>query len=207
MWATIGVLAALLERQTSGRGQHIDVSLLDGQLSWLTYVAANALATDRVPGRFGSAHPNLVPYQDFPTADGRVMIAIGNDRLWAQLCSVPEFREFGADAYRTNTDRLAQRNVLVPALAKVLRDAPTEHWLGVLEAVGVPVGPVLDVRQALEQPHVKARELIVELESPAGGTVRSMATPLRFSRTAVSARHAAEELGASSSSVMRAIEP
>ncbi|HTX63831.1 MAG TPA: CoA transferase, partial [Acidimicrobiales bacterium] len=131
MWALIGVLGALRVRERTGRGQWIDVSLLDAQLSWLTHFAGGYFATGEVPGRLGSAHPSIVPYQAFSTADGHLMVAVGSDSLWrrfVQMLGSPA--ELLEEGYQTNSDRVRNRDTLLPIVERLLRADSTAYWLG-----------------------------------------------------------------------------
>ncbi len=188
MWALIGILAALHARHATGRGQLIDISLLDGQVAWLTYVAGKYFATGVTPGRHGSAHESLAPYQVFPTADDPLMVAVGSDGLWQRFTAATGLDELTSDPrYATNPDRVTNRDTLIPRITKALAARGCAEWTGRLGAAGVPAGPVNTVPAALEQPQVAAREMVVELEHPVAGMLRMLGTPLKLS--AQPARH------------------
>jgi crotonobetainyl-CoA:carnitine CoA-transferase CaiB-like acyl-CoA transferase len=182
MWALIGILAALHARETSGEGQLVDVSLLDGQLAWLTYVAGKYFATGVTPGRHGSAHESLTPYQVFPTADAPLMVAVGSDGLWRRFTSATGLDELADDPrYATNPDRVENRDTLIPLITETLAARGGAEWADILNTAGVPAGPVNTVPAALDQPQVAAREMVVEVEHPVAGTLKMLGSPLKLS--------------------------
>jgi crotonobetainyl-CoA:carnitine CoA-transferase CaiB-like acyl-CoA transferase len=184
MWGVIGILTALSVRERTGRGQWIDTSLLESQLSWLTYVAGNYFATGRVPARQGSAHPNIVPYQAFETKDGYVMVAVGNDNLWRRFARVIGLDELADDPrFATNRDRVENREVLLGSIGKAFKTRTTAAWIELLEAEGIPVGPINSVEDVVNDPYVAAREMIVALEHPSAGTIHVTGIPVKFSET------------------------
>jgi len=196
MWVTIGIVSALWSREQTGRGQHVDVSLLDGQLSWLSYVAQNYFASGVRPRRYGSAHPNIVPYQGFPTADGDIMVAVGNDALWARFAPILGLEELVDDPrFRTNPDRVTNRDELLPMIERALRGASATEWSERLTDAGVPVGPIHSVDEALEHPQVLARDMVVDLPHPTEGSVRSLGSPVKLSSTPTRLRHASPTHG------------
>jgi crotonobetainyl-CoA:carnitine CoA-transferase CaiB-like acyl-CoA transferase len=196
MWALIGILAALHARETSGQGQLVDVSLLDGQLAWLTYVAGKYFATGVTPGRHGSAHESLTPYQVFRTADAPLMIAVGSDGLWRRFTAATGLDELADDPrYATNPDRVGHRDTLIPLITEALAAKGCAEWTDLLNAAGVPAGPVNTVPAALEQPQVAAREMVVEIEHPVAGTVKMLGSPLKLSAQPASIRRPPPVLG------------
>jgi crotonobetainyl-CoA:carnitine CoA-transferase CaiB-like acyl-CoA transferase len=189
MWALIGILAALHARQTSGRGQLVDISLVDGQIAWLTYVAGKYFATGVTPGRYGSAHESLAPYQVFPTADDPLMIAVGSDGLWRRFAAATGLDELADDPrYATNPDRVRHRDTLIPRITKALAARGCAEWTDRLNAAGVPAGPVNTVPAALGQPQVAAREMVAEIEHPVAGTLKTLGSPLKLSAQPTSIR-------------------
>jgi crotonobetainyl-CoA:carnitine CoA-transferase CaiB-like acyl-CoA transferase len=196
MWALIGILAALYARQASGRGQQIDISLLDGQVAWLTYVAGKYFATGVTPGRYGSAHESLAPYQVFPTADDPLMVAVGSDGLWRRFTAAAGLDDLTDDPrYATNPDRVRHRDTLIPRITKALAARGCGEWTDLLNAAGVPAGPVNTVPAALEQPQIAAREMVVELEHPVAGMLKMLGTPLKLSAQPASIRRPPPVLG------------
>jgi crotonobetainyl-CoA:carnitine CoA-transferase CaiB-like acyl-CoA transferase len=196
MWALIGILAALHARQASGRGQVIDISLLDGQVAWLTYVAGKYFATGVTPGRFGSAHESLAPYQVFPTADEPIMVAVGSDGLWRRFTAATGLDDLTDDPrYATNPDRVRHRVTLIPRINAALAARGCAEWTDRLNAAGVPAGPVNTVPAALAQPQVAARDMVVEVEHPVAGMLKMLGTPLKLSGQPASIRRPPPVLG------------
>ncbi|TWP36373.1 CaiB/BaiF CoA transferase family protein [Leekyejoonella antrihumi] len=192
MWLTIGVLSALHARDSTGCGQQVDISLMDGELAWMTYVAQNFFATGDTPRRYGSAHPNIVPYQAFPTADGEIMVAVGNDTLWQTFSGAVGLDDIGADpTLATNAGRLASRDTLLPRIADALTARTSAEWTQILTGVGVPVGPINTVPQALAQPQVAARDMVVDLPHTSEGSIRTLGSPVKLSATPPQLRHGA----------------
>jgi formyl-CoA transferase/CoA:oxalate CoA-transferase len=203
MWACVGLLAALHERQRTGQGQWVDISLVDGQIAWLTYVAAGHLATGEVPQRYGSAHPTIVPYQAFPTADGHLMVAAGNDGLWQRFARVAGLGELAADPrFATNPDRVRNREQLLPLIEDVLRTRPAQECVELLAEAGVPVGRINTVDQALAHPQVVAREMTAEVEHPNAGTLRVVTSPIKLSASPPAVRTAPPEHGQHTAEVL-----
>lgn len=206
MWATIGVLAALHEKQRTGHGQWVDISLLDGSVSWLTYVSSGYFASGEVPKRYGSGHPTIAPYQAFPTSDGFVMVAVGNDGLWRRFAAALGDEGLAADpVYATNPSRVAHRDALVARIEVVMRTRSTEHWVRTLDEAGVPVGPIQTVDQALSDPQVRARGMVAELEHPTAGPMKVVGCPVRLTRTPASVRTAPPLLGQHTDDVLASL--
>ncbi len=196
MWATIGILAALHEKQRTGAGQWVDISLLDGSVSWLTYVSSGYFASGEIPKRYGSAHPTIAPYQAFPTADGFVMVAVGNDSLWRKYAAAIGREDLAEDErFASNPSRVAWRETLVPLLEQVMRTRTTAEWVAALDASGVPVGPIQTVDEALRDPQVLARNMVSELVHPTAGPMKVVGCPVRLTRTPPSVRTAPPLLG------------
>ncbi len=182
MYAVAAVLAALNERHDSGRGQHIDLSLLDTQVAWLANQNMNYLVSGQPPQRQGTAHPNIVPYQSFRTADGFLMLAVGNDAQFARFCAVCGAPELAVDArYATNKQRVANRRDLVPLIETLIKGRTTAAWLATLREAQVPCGPINDLAQVFAEPQVRHRELRLDLPHPLAGTVPGVRNPVRFS--------------------------
>ena len=196
MWAAIGILAALHEKGRTGRGQWVDISLLDGSVSWLTYVSSGYFASGRTPRRHGSAHPTIVPYQAFETADGFAMVAVGNDGLWRRFAQAIGRSDLAADPrFAGNPDRVAHRDALIPLLEGIMRTRTTDEWIRELDAAGVPVGPIQTVDQALADPQVIARGMVANVQHPTEGELSMVGCPVRLSRTPATVRTAPPLLG------------
>jgi crotonobetainyl-CoA:carnitine CoA-transferase CaiB-like acyl-CoA transferase len=205
LYATIGVLAAVEARHNTGRGQHIDMALLDVQVACLANQALNFLTTGRAPKRLGNAHPNIVPYQDFPTADGDMILAIGNDAQFKKFCAVAGRAELADDArFATNSNRVKHRAELIPTLRKITIDKTTNEWIALLEAHAVPCGPINNIEAVFADPQVVARGLKLDLPH-ALGVAPSVASPLRLSDTPVDYRHGPPVLGEHTEVVLREV--
>ena len=204
MYAVSSVLAALFERQQSGRGQYIDLALLDTQVAWLANQNMNYLVGGKPPSRQGTAHPNIVPYQAFATADGYLMLSVGNDGQFARFCAVAGRPEMAADPrYATNQSRVAHRQELVPLVQEILRTKCTATWLDLLRTANVPCGPINDLAQVFAEPQVRHRGLRIDLPHPTAGSVPGVRNPAIFSRTPLEYRLAPPELGADTETVLR----
>ncbi len=196
MWAVIGILAALRERDRSGVGQWVDISLLDGSVSWLTYVAAGYFASGTRPPRYGSAHPTIAPYQGFTTLDGNLMLAVGNDAIWRRFAPVAGLSELVDDPrFATNPLRVAHRDELLPLVAAAMAARTSAEWVEVLDGAGVPVGPIQTVDEVVNDPQVLARGMIGEVEHPTAGTLRTIGCPVRLTATPPQVRTAPPTLG------------
>jgi crotonobetainyl-CoA:carnitine CoA-transferase CaiB-like acyl-CoA transferase len=206
LYATIAVLAALEHRARSGAGQYIDLALLDVQVACLANQAMNFLATGESPQRLGNAHPSIVPYEDFPTADGHIMLAVGNDGQFARFCELAGRAEWSRDVrFATNRARVENRHALVPLVREATRAQTTAFWMQRLEASGVPCGPINSIADVFREPQVRSRGLSIELPDSTAGRVPLVASPLRLSETPVSYRAAPPDLGANTRAVLRAV--
>jgi len=196
MWAVIGILAALRERDRSGTGQWVDISLLDGSVSWLTYVASGYFASGERPRRYGSAHPTIAPYQAFGTADGYVMVAVGNDGLWRRFAPAVGLGELlDDDRFRTNPQRVGHRDTLIPLIEKAMSARSSDDWVRRLDEAGVPVGPIQTVDEVMHDPQVLARGMVSELKHPTAGTLRTIGCPVRLTATPPAVRTVPPLLG------------
>ncbi len=203
LYAASAILAALRHAERTGVGQHIDLALLDTQVAWLANQASNYLIGGVVPQRQGTAHPNIVPYQVMPAADGHFMLAVGNDAQFARLCEVIGEPALAADArYATNAARVRHRAELVPHLQRRLRERPAAEWLAALDVVRVPANPVNRIDQVFDDPQVRARGLRVELPHAGGGRVAMVRNPLKFSATPLRHARAAPVLGEDTRAVL-----
>ncbi|HEU0199798.1 MAG TPA: CaiB/BaiF CoA-transferase family protein [Burkholderiaceae bacterium] len=185
MSAGQAILAALFARERTGRGQFIDLCLLDSAIALLANVASGYLATGAEPKRYGNAHPTIVPYQLFDTADGVLALAVGNDAQYKTMCEQVLARpDLAADArFKMNRDRVLNRETLVPLLADIFRTRSTAAWASALRCVGVPVGEVRSVSQVFNAPEIVERGLVAEVPHPRHGTMRLARSPLRLSDT------------------------
>jgi crotonobetainyl-CoA:carnitine CoA-transferase CaiB-like acyl-CoA transferase len=186
MYASVAVCAALVHRARTGKGQHLDLALFDTQVAVLANQAANYLATGVSPRRLGNAHPNIVPYGAYRTADGAVIIACGNDNLFGRFCEVANCRELVRDArFATNGKRVENRAALDAIIGPLIAARTTRQWVEALEAAGVPNGPINTLEEVFREPQAQARGLRFELPHPAGGTVSLVRSPMRFSGTPI----------------------
>jgi len=199
VYASTAILAALQVRDRTGEGQHIDMALLDVGMAILANQASAFLNTGKAPGRQGNTHPSLAPYQDFPTQDGSMLLAIGNNGQFARFCEAAGHAEWASDArFATNTLRVKHRLVLIPMMEELTRTRTTAAWVALLEDKAVPCGPINDIAQAFDDAQVQARGLKVTLPRDAGDGIASIsgvASPLRLSATPPVLRHAPPALG------------
>jgi crotonobetainyl-CoA:carnitine CoA-transferase CaiB-like acyl-CoA transferase len=206
MYAATAVLAALAERTRSGLGQHIDIALFDVQIATLANQMMSYLVSGAQPPRLGNAHPSIVPYQVFETADGHAILAIGNDTQFQKFADIAECPHLAADPrYATNPARVANRAVLVPVLQAVMRSRTTASWIGALEAAGVPCGPINQFADVEAHPQAVHRGVFTSLPYPDGSTVRGVASPMRFSRSLADGGSAPPRLGADTDEVLGAL--
>ncbi len=203
LYAAVGILSALRHRDRTGLGQHIDIALLDVQVGWLYNVGLNYLLSGQVPGRWGTAHPNTVPYQVFPTSDGHVILGANNDAQFRWLCEFASAPELAVDArFATNALRLRNRAELVELVSDLTRRHPTEYWVKGLEAAGLPCGPVNTIDRVFEDPQVLHREMKISM-SHAGGEVSLIGSPLKLSVSPVSYRRPPPTLGEHTDEVLK----
>ncbi|WP_054894852.1 MULTISPECIES: CaiB/BaiF CoA-transferase family protein [unclassified Pseudomonas] len=204
LYSTVAILAALAHRDQSGEGQHIDMALLDVQVACLANQAMNYLTTGTPPKRLGNAHPNIVPYQDFPTADGDFILTVGNDgqfRKFAEVAGQPQWAD--DPRFATNKQRVAHRAELIPLIRQATVFKTTAEWVAELERAGVPCGPINDLAQMFQDPQVVARGLKVDVPHPLAGSVPQVASPIRLSETPVEYRRAPPLLGEHTEAVLR----
>jgi formyl-CoA transferase len=184
MYATIAVMAALTHRDRTGEGQYIDMALLDVQVAMLANMDTNYLASGEPPKRWGNAHPNIVPYQTFATSDGHIIVAVGNDGQYQKFVAAGGRPELAADErFATNPMRVRHRDILVPLLADMVRARTKQQWIDLLEAAGVPCGPINNLDEVFVNPQVAARKLRIDLPHPTAGTVKLVGSPMKLSAT------------------------
>lgn len=204
MYASTAIIAALFERETTGRGQHIDVPLFDCQVAWLANQAMNYLVGGEVPGRHGTAHPNIVPYQSFATADGELMIAVGNDRQFRACMDALGLDTLAADPrFSSNRKRLENRNDLIGQMAERIAHKSTERWLQVLKGAGVPAGPINDLDRVFADSNVREHGLVRALVHRDAGSVPGVINPVRFEAHDRRAELAPPVLGEHTTDVLR----
>ena len=204
MYATIAICAAIAHRAEAGIGQHLDLALLDSQIALLAYQNTNYFATGSPPKRIGNLHPNIAPYQPFKTADGDVILACGNDNLFRKFCEAAGCTELANDPrFSGNGKRVENRAELTRRLQAVLARHSTKKWVELLEAAGVPNGPINNIAQVFDEPQVKARRIKVELDHPVAGKLPTVASPMRFSATPVEYKLAPPLLGQHTEEILR----
>ena len=206
MYATVAILAALVHRERTGEGQHIDMALYDVMLAMLANMNMNYLTSGKSPGRAGNAHPNIVPYQVFIASDGHIVIAVGNDSQFVKFCDVAGVPQLASDArYRRNADRVRNREQLIAQLEAIVRQRTVAAWVEQLDAAGVPCGPINDIAHALADPQVAARGLRFDLPHVLAGRVPLVANPIKLSATPPAYDLPPPLLGEHTASVLREI--
>jgi formyl-CoA transferase len=206
MYATIAVLAALTHRDRSGEGQYIDMSLLDTQVAMLANVGSNYLNSGKRPKRWGNAHANIVPYQTFACADGHIIVAAGNDGQYRKFVEAGGRPELADDErFATNPLRVKNRDVLVPLLDEMVATRGRDEWIAMLEAVGVPCGPINNLNEVFANEQVKARGIEIALPHPTAGEVKLVRSPMRMSATPATSDKAPPLLGQHTEEVLAEI--
>ncbi len=203
LYATIGILAALNHRDRTGEGQFIDVALLDSQVAVLANQALNYLVGGKAPGRLGNAHPNIVPYQTFATLDGHIIIAVGTDRQFRELCAIAGTPELASDArFATNRARVGNRQLLIPLIARAIRERTTQAWIEALEPAAVPCGPINSLDQVFADKQVRHRRLEIDLTRRDGVATPTVANPINLSATPIRYDRPAPKLGEHTAEVL-----
>ena len=206
MYASVAVCAALAHREKSGTGQHLDLALLDSLAAILANQGGNYLATGVPPGRLGNAHPNIVPYQTFKTADGDIILACGNDNLFRKFCEVAGCQALADDPrFVTNGKRVENRVEITRLLSDIIAKRTTRDWVDALEVAGVPNGPINNLKQVFEEPQAVARGLRIELDHPLAGKVSLVRSPMRFSETPLEHKTPPPTLGQHTDEVLRGL--
>ena len=196
MFSAYGIAVALLARERTGRGQYIDVGMLDSVAALLTYQAGIHFTTGEAPGRLGNRHPSITPYETLEAADGELVVAAGNDQLWRTFCGVIGAEALADDArFRTNKDRVAARDALRPLLVERMRTRPAAEWIGRLKTAGIPCGAVRDLAQVFADPQLIERAMVVALDHPVAGAIRQLGVPIKMSGTPGAVRTPPPALG------------
>jgi len=207
LYGCIGILAALRHRDASGEGQQVDIGMLDTHVAWLANQGMNYLATGENPARLGNQHPNIAPYQEFPTQDGYIILAIGNDPTFVRFCKAFGCEDLLADPrFATNAERVGNRDATTAALTPIMRSRRTADWVAALEAEKIGCGPINTLSEVFADPQVIARQMVVELPHASGATVKVMANPVRLSSTPVDYRLPPPVLGADTDAVLAELD-
>jgi crotonobetainyl-CoA:carnitine CoA-transferase CaiB-like acyl-CoA transferase len=206
LYGCIGILAAVNHRNSTGQGQQIDIGMLDTHVAWLANQGMNYLATGENPARLGNQHPNIAPYQEFPTKDGYLILAVGNDPTFERFC-----KAFGQEAlladprFATNPIRVQNRQLVTDTLTPVMKSKTTAEWIDALEALKIGCGPINTLEQVFADPHVQARDMVVEMAHGSGETVKVIANPVKLSATPPSYRSAPPVLGEHTEDVLASV--
>ncbi len=204
MFAAAAILAALRHRDRTGQGQRVEVSLLESVVGWLANVASNYLVSGEVPRRYGNAHPNVVPYQAFATADGWVAIGVGNDAQFRRFCDVIGRPELADDPrFKTNSDRVVNRDALIPILEEVFKTRTTAEWIEALVAADLPCGPINTIDKVFQHPQLLHRRMLEEVNHPTAGRIKLVGIPYKFTGTPLSIRRHPPTLGEHTGEVLR----
>jgi len=204
MYGAVSVLAALANREKTGKGDYIDLAMLDIQTAVLSNQAMNYLLSGRVPKRQGNRHPNIMPQDVFKCADGQVVLAVGNDGQYAKMCQALGHPELATDPrYIKNADRVRNKEVLLPLIEEIFKNWKRADLVAAMDAVGVPCGPINSIDEVFEIPQVKHRGMKMEMPHPASGTVPLVASPMKFTESKVEYRMAPPMLGADSDDILR----
>lgn len=209
LYATVAILAALRHVAATGKGQQVDMALLDTQVAMLANLGANYLVdgvhSGKVPGRMGNAHQNIVPYQAFAASDGHLILAVGNDGQFARFCAVAGRAWHEDPRFATNQQRVAHRSTLVPEIEAVIRTRSRDQWLSELEAATVPCGPIKNLAEVFADPQVNARGMVSTLEHPLAGALNLVSSPMKLSETPPRHESAPPLLGQHTDSVLSTV--
>ncbi len=207
LYATIGILAALSERERSGLGQYVDLALLDVTAATLANQASNFLVGGKVPERLGNAHPNIVPYQSFVTSDGHCIVAVGNDAQFARFAEALGLADLAQDPrFVTNQARVDHREELIPQLQRVMLERTKAEWIAILESAGVPAGPINQIDEVFQHPQVLAREMRINVPHPDNPALELVGCPIKLSRTPVQYQRPPPKLGEHTDEVLGALQ-
>ncbi|WP_417513395.1 CaiB/BaiF CoA transferase family protein [Marinobacter sp.] len=208
MYAATSILSALIGRSRTGEGTYIDLALMDVQVSMLANQALNYLTSGESPGRLGNSHPNIVPYQAFPTADGHIILAVGNDAQFSRFCKVAGAPELAEDErFAINRNRVQNRTLLVPQIERLIRAKPSRFWLDELEREGVPCGPINSIGEVFSDPQVQYRGMEMRMEHAEAGEMSLVSNPIRFDNEPLNADRPPPKLGEHTASVLSELLP
>src|SRR4029077_10097649 len=186
MYASLAISAALLHCERSGKGQYIDMAHLDTIVAFGSNQIFNYFHSGKIPGRWGNAHPNLLPYEVFPTSNGHIILGAGNDSQWASFCEVGGHPARASEPpFKTMPDRIRNRGALIPVIQAIMKERTSRDWIARLDAANVPCGPINNYKEVFEHPQVQARGLKIEMPHPLSGSIPGVASPMRFSETPV----------------------
>ena len=206
MYASVAILAAITHRERTGEGQYIDAALLDTMVAFNANQIVSYLCSGKIPVRWGNAHPQVVPYEVFPTADGHIILAIGNDGQFERFCEVAGAPALAQEArFKTMSQRIIHRGELIPLIAELMRTRTKREWIEQLEAATVPCGPINNMKEVFEDPQVRHRKLRVDMPHPLGGVAPVVASPVRLSETPVEYRLAPPMLGQHNEEVLKGL--
>jgi crotonobetainyl-CoA:carnitine CoA-transferase CaiB-like acyl-CoA transferase len=204
MFAAFGIMVALRVRDRTGEGQLVDAAMLDCQIAWTTYLSGSYFATGANPRRLGSAHPSLVPYQAFKTKDGYLNIAVGSESIWARFAPAVGAPQLANDPrYKTNPVRVQHRDTLIPALNDIFAGKTTEEWTAIMDEAGVPAGPIYTMSDLFNDPQVRHRKMVVEMDHPAAGRIKQTGVAVRLGTTPGGVDAAPPLLGQHNDTILR----
>jgi formyl-CoA transferase len=185
LFACSSILAALRHREKTGKGQYIDISLLDSMVAWLANVGSNYLISNERPIRYGNGHPNIVPYEPFNTKDGNyIALAVGNDKQWQKFCGLTGIDHLASDPrFVTNPQRVRNRKALIPIIAEKMMNRPGEEWIRELDNLQIPCGPINTLDKVFSDAQVLERKMVAEVPHPTAKTVKMVASPMKFQET------------------------
>lgn len=204
MFAAYGIMVALRVRDRTGEGQLVDAAMLDCQVAWTTYLSGSYFATGKNPGRLGSAHPSLVPYQAFKTKDGYLNIAVGSEGIWVRFAPAVGAPQLTDDPrYKTNPDRVRHRETLIPALDAIFATKTTAEWTAIMESAGVPAGPIYLMSDLFADPQIRHRNMVVEVDHPKAGRIKQTGVPVKLRATPGGVDAAPPLLGQHTQAILR----
>jgi len=206
MYASVAILAAITHRERTGQGQYIDAALLDTIVAFNANQISSYFTAGKVPVRWGNAHAQVVPYEVFPTADGHIILAVGNDSQFASFCQAAGCAELAQEPrFKTMSQRIIHRGELIPLIADVMRTRSKREWIEALEVANVPCGPINNMKEVFEDPQVRHRQLRVDMPHPSGGTASVVRSPVRLSETPVEYRLAPPTLGQHNEDILKGL--